>query len=105
MIGTIPLFETAQDGVNFFFSSVIFNFYSLFAVLTTLLFALELLPWIPGKKMREAIRRSREKGLLDRRGAVPMAAGELTEFKIPKNRSEERRVGKECRYAWRWNRK
>lgn len=85
MIGTIPLFETAQDGVNFFFSSVIFNFYSLFAVLTTLLFALELLPWIPGKKMREAIRRSREKGLLDRRGAVPMAAGELTEFKIPKN--------------------
>src|SRR5690625_2669120 len=35
--------------------------------------------------MREAIRRSREKGLLDRRGAVPMAAGELTELKIPKN--------------------
>src|SRR5690625_52987 len=35
--------------------------------------------------MSESNRRSREKGNLDRGGAVPMAAGELTEVKIPKN--------------------
>lgn len=85
IVGTIPLFATAQDGVNFFFSTVIYNYYALFAVFIALMFALELLPWIPGKKMRMAIKRSREEGLLDRRGAVPMAADELTEFKIPSN--------------------
>jgi len=83
VIGTIPMFETQQDGVNFFFSSVAFNFYAIFAILITLLFALEKLPWIPGKKMREAIRRSRETGRLDREGATPMAADELTQSKVP----------------------
>lgn len=85
IIGTIPLFSTSQDGVNFFFSSIGYNFYAIYAVLMALLFALEVLPWIPGKKMKAAMKRSREEGLLDRRGAAPMASGELTEFKIPKN--------------------
>jgi len=83
VVGTLPLFATAQDGVNFFFSSIIYNFYAIFAILITLLFALELLPWVPGKKMRKAIERSRTDGSLDRKGASPMAADELTQQKVP----------------------
>ena len=83
VIGTISLFETPQDGINFFFSSLPYNFYAIFAILITLLFAWEKLPWVPGKKMREAMERSRTKGMLDRMGATPMAADELTQSKIP----------------------
>src|SRR5699024_9196809 len=62
VVGTIPLFETNQDGINFFINSIPFNFYGIFAVILALLFALELLPWIPGKKMRMAIKRARTEG-------------------------------------------
>lgn len=83
VLGTLPLFETAQQGVAFFFAALPFNFYAIFATLITLLFALELLPWVPGKKMREAIRRSRTTGQLDRKGSNPMAARELTQRRVP----------------------
>jgi Na+/H+ antiporter NhaC len=85
VVGTIPMFETQQDGVNFFFSSIAFNFYAMFAILITFFFAIEKLPWVPGKKMREAIKRARETGKLDRDGATPMAADELTQSKVPEN--------------------
>jgi hypothetical protein len=84
VIGTAAVFETPQDGINFFFSSLPYNFYAIFAILITLLFAWEKLPWIPGKKMRAAMERSRTKGTLDRKGATPMAADELTQSKVPK---------------------
>jgi len=83
VIGTNAIFETTQDGISFFLSSIPFNFYAIFSIILTLLFSWEKLPWIPGKQMREAIRRSREEGKLDRDGATPMAADELTEQKIP----------------------
>jgi len=85
VLGTLPIFATAQDGVNFFFGSIIYNYYAIFAILITLLFAWEKLPWIPGKKMRKAMQRSRSGGPLDRRGATPMSADELTEQKVPKD--------------------
>lgn len=85
VIGTLPLFETTQQSVAFFFSALPYNFYAIFAILITLLFAFDKLPWVPGKKMRAAIKRSREEGKLDRMGASPMAADELTEQKVPKN--------------------
>ncbi|MGA1464177.1 MAG: Na+/H+ antiporter NhaC family protein [Balneolaceae bacterium] len=83
VIGTIPLFETQMDGVTFFFASIGYNFYALFAILITFLFAVEKLPFIPGKKMRLAIRRAREEGALDRPGAIPMASEELSRQRIP----------------------
>lgn len=83
IIGTLPMFETTQQTVAFFFAALPFNFYAIFAVLLTLLFSLEKLPWIPGKKMRAAIERSRDKGLLDRPGARPISAEELTRVKVP----------------------
>ncbi len=83
VIGTLPLFATTQQSVNFFFSALPFNFYAIFAILITLLFALDKLPWIPGKRMRKAIKRARETGKLNRDAADPMTADELTKMKIP----------------------
>jgi Na+/H+ antiporter NhaC len=60
VVGTIPLFETTQDAVTFFFRSLPFNFYGIFAVSATLLFSLGLLPWIGGK-MRRAMERARRR--------------------------------------------
>jgi len=83
--GTIPMFETAQDGIAFFFQALPFNFYGIFAILITLLFAWELLPWIPGKKMRDAIERARTTGRMDRQGSEPLSAPELTEMEVPED--------------------
>lgn len=80
--GTTPLFATDQEAVSFFFRSVIFNFYGLFAVLMTLLFALELLPW-EGGKMRRARERARATGKLDRDGSEPIASEELSKLEVP----------------------
>ncbi|WP_372638909.1 Na+/H+ antiporter NhaC family protein [Fodinibius sp.] len=85
VVGTIPMFETSQDGIAFFFSALPFNFYGIFALIVTFLFAWELLPWIPGKKMRAAIRRAKVTGKLDRDESEPLAATELTEMKIPED--------------------
>lgn len=85
IVGTIPLFETNSDGIAFFFQALPFNFYGIIALLITLFFALEMLPWIPGKKMREAISRAQTTGKLDRDGAEPMSSDELTEMDIPEN--------------------
>lgn len=81
--GTIPLIETSQDGIEFFFQALPFNFYAIFAVGITLLFAWELLPFVPGKRMREAIDRARHQGEMDHHQAQPMAAAELTDTAVP----------------------
>jgi Na+/H+ antiporter NhaC len=81
--GTIPLFETSQAGIQFFFSALPFNFYAIFAVTMTFLFAWEWLPWVPGAKMRTAIDRARSTGKLDRDGATPLTSRELTEMDVP----------------------
>jgi len=82
VVGTTPLFATEQDAVAFFFRSVPLNFYGLFAVLVTLLFALEVLPW-EGRRMRAARLRARTTGELNRPGAEPLAAEELSRISIP----------------------
>ena len=84
VVGTVPVIATQEEAIAFFFKSVPFNFYAIFAVLMTLLFAWGKWPWVP-KRMRAAIRRARETGRLDREGAEPMAAEELTELRIPED--------------------
>jgi Na+/H+ antiporter NhaC len=81
--GTIPMFETSQDGIQFFFSALPYNFYAIFAVTMTLLFAWEKLPFIPSQKMRAAIDRARSTGQLDREDATPLTSRELTEVQVP----------------------
>lgn len=85
LVGTIPLFQTEQDVVLFFIDAIPFNFYGIFALIITLLFAWEYLPWVPGKKMRAAIKRVKETGKLDRDDAEPMASRELTDMHIPED--------------------
>jgi Na+/H+ antiporter NhaC len=82
VVGTIPLFATTQDAVTFFFRSIPFNFYGIFAVASTLLFSLGLLPWVGGK-MKRAIHRARTTGELNAPDARPLAASELTKLRIP----------------------
>ena len=81
VVGTTPLLLTEEAAVSFFFRSIVFNFYGFFAVGLTLLFALELLPW-EGRRMRGARLRARSTGELDRQGAEPLAARELTQLKV-----------------------
>lgn len=82
--GTIPLLETPEEVVAFFFRSIPLNFYGMFAVAMTLLFALGWLPWV-GRRMDRAIRRSRETGELNDALAKPLAAAELTALRIPED--------------------
>ena len=84
VVGTIPLFATEEDAVLFFFRSVPFNFYGIFAVATTFLFALGWLPWIGGK-MRRAMHRARTTGELNAPGAQPLAPAELTHPRVPED--------------------
>jgi Na+/H+ antiporter NhaC len=82
VVGTIPLFPTTQDAVTFFFGALPFNFYGIFAVISTLLFSFGLLPWVGGR-MKRAMTRARETGELNAPTAKPLAAAELTKLKVP----------------------
>jgi Na+/H+ antiporter NhaC len=81
--GTVPILPDAAAGTSFFFRALPFNLYAWLAVLFTLLFSLDLLPWLPGRRMRAARRRARTTGALDREGSTPMTSRELTELRLP----------------------
>ena len=81
--GTIPMFKTSQDGISFFFQSLPYNFYAIAAIVIAFLFAWEILPFTVSGRMREATQRARATGALDRHGARPLTARELTEIRIP----------------------
>ena len=68
--GTIPLIADESAGASWFLQSIPYNFYAVFAVLGTLLFAMGVLP--PFGKMKAARDRARASGALDRPGAKPM---------------------------------
>ncbi len=93
VVGTVPFLSTMPEAINFFFKALPFNFYAWFAVLFTLLFSLEVMPFMPGRlwgnvplvvgrKMSDAIRRARETGQLDRPGAEPLTSKELTVVEV-----------------------
>ncbi|MDX1622747.1 MAG: Na+/H+ antiporter NhaC family protein [Gemmatimonadota bacterium] len=81
--GTVPLIGSQQEGVTFFFRAIPFNFYAIFAITFTLLFSWERLSFFAGERMLDARRRARETGKLDREGAEPMAAEELSREDVP----------------------
>ena len=84
LVGTIPMFATTDDVVTFFFTALRYNFYGMFAVTMTLLFAVGWLPWVGGR-MRRATERARTTGELNAPGAKPLAADELTQLQVPDN--------------------
>lgn len=81
-VAGVPYLATEADRLGFFFKSIPLSFYGLFAVLGTFLLSIDKLPWM-SRNMRDAIKRSREQGLLDAPGAVPLAAAELETSNVP----------------------
>lgn len=71
VVGTIPLLPDTTTAIDFFFKSLRFNFYAIFAVFSTLLFTQGWLPWV-GKRMKAAKERARLTGRLDAEGARPL---------------------------------
>lgn len=71
IVGAVPFLTDSGAGVTLFFQSIPFNFYGIFAVFGTLLFALGWMPWV-GKDMAAARTRARSTGALDAPGARPM---------------------------------
>ncbi len=70
VVGSIPLLQTESQAVSFFFASIPYNFYGIFAVLLTLALALGFRPI--GRGLRNSQVRAREKGQLDAPGADPI---------------------------------
>ncbi|MDT8435867.1 MAG: Na+/H+ antiporter NhaC family protein [Gemmatimonadota bacterium] len=81
--GTVPVLADEQAGIAMFFRAIPLNFYAWIALLLGLLFAWDRLPLLPGRRMREARRRARETGALDREGSAPLASPELTRLRVP----------------------
>ena len=81
-VAGVPWLATEADRITFFFKSVPFCFYAIFAVTFTFLLSIEKTPFI-GSRMRKAIRRSRETGQLDDPDAEPLSAKELHSSHVP----------------------
>ena len=81
-VAGVSFLATEADRISFFFQSVPFCFYAIFAVLGTLLLSVEKSPFM-GRQMREAIDRARSTGELDAPGAEPLSAKELQSANVP----------------------
>ncbi len=86
VVGTgVAMFPDDNEGFNaavsFFFQSIIFNFYAIFAVLFTLLLSLHLIPAVFA--MGKARQRVAETGEIVRPGSKPLISKELTEVDVP----------------------
>ncbi len=81
-VAGVPWLATEALRITFFFRSVPFCFYAIFAVGFTFLLSIERSPFL-GRRMRAAIRRSRETGQLDAPDAEPLAAKELHTCRVP----------------------
>ena len=81
-VSGVGFLATEADRIAFFFQSVPFCFYAIFAVLGTLLLSVEK-PMFLGRQLGEAMARARATGELDAPGAVPLSAKELQGSNVP----------------------
>jgi Na+/H+ antiporter NhaC len=81
-VAGVPWLVTEADRIRFFFSSVPFCFYAIFAVTLTFLLSIGRSPFL-GKRMQAAIKRARETGELDAPDADPLSAKELQSSTTP----------------------
>jgi len=79
----VAFLATEADRLAFFFASVPFSFYGIFAVLGTLLLSLNITKF-SGKRIRAAHQRAKETGELDAPDASPLSAKELQTCQVPK---------------------
>ncbi|NMM39641.1 Na+/H+ antiporter NhaC family protein [Pseudoalteromonas arctica] len=78
----VSFLATESDRIKFFFSSIPLSFYSILAVLGTLLLSLNITRF-SGKRIRQAHLRAQETGQLDAQEAKPLSAKELRGTNIP----------------------
>lgn len=83
-IGGVSALATETARVSFFFGAIPLYFYAILAVLFTFLLSIDKLPFM-SKKFRDAVRRSRETGQLDRPGAKPMQSRQDQQLDVPEN--------------------
>ena len=81
-VAGVGFLATEADRVSFFFSSVPFCFYAIFAVIGTFLLSVEK-PLFLGRQMAAAMRRARETGELDAPDADPLSPSELQGSNVP----------------------
>ena len=81
-VSGVSFLATEADRIAFFFRSVPFCFYAIFAVLGTFLVSVEK-PLFLGKRLRAAMERSRATGQLDDDDAEPLSAKELQGAQVP----------------------
>lgn len=81
-VAGVGFLATETDRIAFFFQSVPFCFYAIFAVLGTFLISVEK-PVFLGKQLGAAMQRARTTGALDAPGASPLSTKELQTAKMP----------------------
>lgn len=81
-VSGVSFLATEASRIQFFFSSVPFCFYAIFAVLGTFLLSIEK-PLFLGKQMKAAIDRSRSTGRLDAPGATNLSVADLKSSDVP----------------------
>ena len=81
-VSGVGFLATETDRIAFFFQSVPFCFYAIFAVLGTFLLSIEK-PVFLGRRLAAAMRRARATGRLDADGADPLSARELQASHVP----------------------
>lgn len=79
----VSFLATESDRLKFFFASIPFSFYGIFAVIGTLLLSLNITKF-SGRRIREAHKRANETGELDAPNAKPLSAPELQSCDVPK---------------------
>jgi Na+/H+ antiporter NhaC len=84
MVSGVGFLATETDRIKFFFASVPFSFYAIFAVIGTLLLSFDKAPFL-GKQMKAAIKRARTTGELNSKHAKPLSAKELESSHVPAN--------------------
>ena len=78
----VAFLATESDRVAFFFASIPFSFYAIFAVLGTLLLSLNVTTF-SGAPLKKAIKRVAETGQLNAPDASPISAKELHQSQVP----------------------
>ena len=81
-VSGVGFLATEADRIAFFFQSVPFCFYAIFAVLGTFLLSIEK-PIFLGKRLGAAMERARTTGKLDAEGADPLSTKELQASEVP----------------------
>ena len=78
----VAFLSSEASRINFYFSSLMFSFYSILAILGALALSLNV-PGFPGKGLLKAQKRAAQSGELDRAGATPISSPELHTNHVP----------------------